>query len=132
MSVLSLSKPKIKKPSDALLRVTMTGICGSDPHMYDGRTLLDKEHPNRAKEFYGLIIILTLLGMLINFAGINPVRALFWTAVINGFLAPPLLILILKISNDRKIMGERVNGRILNIAGWTTFAAMAAAAVALI
>jgi Mn2+/Fe2+ NRAMP family transporter len=57
---------------------------------------------------------------------------LFWTAVINGFLAPPLLILILKISNDRKIMGERVNGRILNIAGWITFNAMAGAAVALI
>jgi NRAMP (natural resistance-associated macrophage protein)-like metal ion transporter len=90
------------------------------------------KHPNRAKEFYGLVTISTLLGMLINFAGINPLRALFWTAVINGFLAPPLLILILKISNDRKIMGERVNGRILNIAGWTTFAAMAAAAVALI
>jgi Mn2+/Fe2+ NRAMP family transporter len=90
------------------------------------------KHPNRAKEFYGLIAVSTLLGMLINFAGINPLRALFWTAVINGFLAPPLLILILKISNDRKIMGERVNGRILNIAGWTTFAAMAAAAVALI
>jgi NRAMP (natural resistance-associated macrophage protein)-like metal ion transporter len=90
------------------------------------------KHPSRAKEFYGLIAISTLLGMLINFAGINPLRALFWTAVINGFLAPPLLILILKISNDRKIMGERVNGRILNIAGWITFAAMAGAAVALI
>jgi Mn2+/Fe2+ NRAMP family transporter len=70
--------------------------------------------------------------MLINFGGINPLRALFWTAVINGFLAPPLLILILKISNDRKIMGERVNGRILNIASWITFAAMAGAAGALI
>ena len=90
------------------------------------------KHPNRAKEFYGLVTISTLLGMLINFAGINPIRALFWTAVINGFLAPPLLILILKISNDRKIMGERANGRILNIAGWITFAGMATAAVALI
>jgi NRAMP (natural resistance-associated macrophage protein)-like metal ion transporter len=89
-------------------------------------------HPSRAKEFYGLIAVSTLLGMLINFAGINPLRALFWTAVINGFLAPPLLILILKISNNRKVMGERVNGRVLNIAGWITFAAMAAAAVALI
>jgi len=132
MSVSSLPKPKIKKSTDALLRVTTTGICGSDLHMFDGRTPLDKEHPSRAKEFYGLINILTLLGMLINFAGINPVRALFWTAVINGFLAPPLLILILKISNDRKIMGERVNGRILHIAGWITFATLAAAAVELI
>jgi glutathione-independent formaldehyde dehydrogenase len=42
MSVSSHSKPKIKKPTDALLRVTTTGICGSDLHMYDGRTPLDK------------------------------------------------------------------------------------------
>jgi Mn2+/Fe2+ NRAMP family transporter len=54
------------------------------------------------------------------------------TAVINGFLAPPLLISILKISNDRKIMGDRVNGAFLNTLGWFTFAAMSAAAVALI
>jgi NRAMP (natural resistance-associated macrophage protein)-like metal ion transporter len=90
------------------------------------------KHPSRAKEFYWLIAISTLLGMLINFAGINPLKALFMTAVINGFLAPPLLILILKISNDRKIMGTRVNGAFLNTLGWFTFAAMSAAAVALV
>jgi len=101
------------------------------PRLSGGKHGFDK-HPSRAKEFYGLIAISTLLGMLINFAGINPLRALFWTAVINGFLAPPVLIVILKISNDRKIMGERVNGRMLNIAGWITFAGMAGAAVALI
>ena len=90
------------------------------------------ESPRRAKAFYWLIAISTLLGMTINFAGINPVKALFLTAVINGFLAPPLLIVIMKVSNNRKIMGERVNGKILNLTGWVTAAAMSAAAIALI
>jgi Mn2+/Fe2+ NRAMP family transporter len=90
------------------------------------------KHPSRAKEFYWLIAVSTLLGMLVNFAGINPLKALFMTAVINGFLAPPLLILILKISNDRNIMGDRVNGAFLNTLGWSTFAAMSGAAIALI
>jgi Mn2+/Fe2+ NRAMP family transporter len=90
------------------------------------------KHPSRAKEFYWLIAVSTLLGMLVNFAGINPLKALFMTAVINGFLAPPLLILLLKISNDRKIMGDRVNGAFLNTLGWSTFAAMSAATIALI
>ena len=89
------------------------------------------KHPKRAKEFYWLIAISTLLGMMINFAGINPIKALFLTAVLNGFLAPPLLVLIMKVSNNRKIMGERVNGRVLNVAGWMTAAVMSAAAIAL-
>jgi Mn2+/Fe2+ NRAMP family transporter len=74
-----------------------------------------------------LIAASTLLGMLINFVGINPIKALFATAVINGLLAPPLLFLILRVSNDRSIMGKRINGRLLNVAGWTTAAVMSAA-----
>jgi NRAMP (natural resistance-associated macrophage protein)-like metal ion transporter len=89
------------------------------------------KRPERAKEFYWLIAISTLLGMMINFAGINPIKALFLTAVLNGFLAPPMLVLIMKVSNNRKIMGERVNGRVLNLAGWMTAAVMSAAAIAL-
>ena len=89
------------------------------------------KRPRRAKAFYWLIALSTLIGMTINFAGINPVKALFWTAVINGFLAPPLLIVIMRVSNNRKIMGKRVNGRLLNIAGWATATVMSAAAIAL-
>lgn len=70
--------------------------------------------------------------MLINFLGINPIDALFWTAVINGMLAPPLLVLIMLISNNRTVMGTRKNGTIVNILGWTTTVVMFAAAVALI
>jgi NRAMP (natural resistance-associated macrophage protein)-like metal ion transporter len=85
-----------------------------------------------AKEFYGLIAASTLLGTVVNFVGLNPVKALFWTAVINGFLAPPLLILIIMISNNSKIMADRVNSRALNIAVWMTAIVMSAAAIGLL
>jgi NRAMP (natural resistance-associated macrophage protein)-like metal ion transporter len=88
--------------------------------------------PKQAKAFYGLIAFSTVLGMLVNFTGINPINALFWTAVINGLLAPPLLVVILRISNDSKVLGTRVNGRLLNVLGWFTAVVMTAAAVGLI
>src|SRR5579864_5186746 len=75
-------------------------------------------HPGRAKQFYAVIAAATVVGLGINFIGINPIDALFWTAVINGFVAPPLLVLIMLISNNRNIMGERVNGAWLNVLGW--------------
>jgi NRAMP (natural resistance-associated macrophage protein)-like metal ion transporter len=87
--------------------------------------------PSQAKAFYALIALSTILGVLMNFIGINPVSALFWTAVINGFLAPPILILILLVSNNRKVMGRRVNGVGLNILGISTAVLMTAAALAL-
>lgn len=90
------------------------------------------EKPRRAKLFYGMIVVSTLIGVLVNFVGINPIRALFLTAVINGFLAPPLLVVIMLIANNRKIMGERVNGFWTNVGGWVTTAVMFAAAIALV
>ncbi len=85
-----------------------------------------------ARLFYGVIIGSTLVGMLINFIGINPIRALFLAAVINGFLAPPLLVVIMLIANNRKVMRNRPNGRWANILGWTTTLVMFAAAVGLV
>lgn len=90
------------------------------------------EKPRRAKAFYAVIALLTLTGMLINFAGINPIRALVWTAVINGFLAPPILVIIMLIANNKAVLGNRVNGLLINIVGWLTTAAMFAAAIALV
>ena len=84
--------------------------------------------PHEAKQFYAVIAVSTLIGMLINFIGINPIDALFWTAVINGVLAPPLLALIMLISNDKKIMGKNSNGRLTNVVGWTAAVIMFAAA----
>ena len=90
------------------------------------------EKLREAKLFYGVIIASTLVGLVINFVGINPIRALFFAAVINGFLAPPLLVIIMLVANNRKVMGQRVNGRWTNILGWITTVVMFAAAVALV
>ncbi|PYM17227.1 MAG: hypothetical protein DMD78_30135 [Candidatus Rokuibacteriota bacterium] len=90
------------------------------------------EKPRRAKLFYAMIVVPTLIGMLINFLGINPITALFWTAVINGFLAPPMLLVIMLIANNSRVMGDKVNGRWTNVVGWATTAVMWAAAVGLV
>src|SRR5438132_13562 len=79
--------------------------------------------------FYGIIAVSTLIGLLINLLKIPPVTALFWTAVINGVLAPPLLVLIMLVSNNKKVMGKRVNGKLTNFLGWATAAVLFAAAL---
>ena len=89
-------------------------------------------NPARAKPFYAVITLSMLIGMLINFVGINPIDALFWTAVINGFLAPPLLVIIMLVANNRSVMGERLNSWGTNIIGWITTTVMFAAAVGLV
>jgi NRAMP (natural resistance-associated macrophage protein)-like metal ion transporter len=90
------------------------------------------DKPREAKHFYTVIAASTLIGMLINFAGINPMSALFWTAVINGLLSPPLLVVIMLVSNNRKVMGDKVNGLAGNIFGWAAAAIMFAAAIGMI
>jgi NRAMP (natural resistance-associated macrophage protein)-like metal ion transporter len=89
-------------------------------------------NPARARQFYAVIIVATIFGVAIDYLGINAIDALFFTAVINGFVAPPLLVLIMLIANDRTIMGQRTNSRLTNILGWTAAAAMFAAAAVLI
>lgn len=84
----------------------------------------------RAHGFYGIITIATLIGLIINFIGINPVKALIYTAVLNGVAAVPLVFLIIRISSSKKIMGEFKSGWLSKIFLWITFLAMAAAAVA--
>ena len=95
------------------------------------RSGLDRK-PSRAPQFYAVIIAATTVGMGINFLGINPITALVLSAVLNGIIAAPLLVLVMLISNDRRAMGERTNGRLLNVLGWTTTFVMGLAAVALI
>jgi Mn2+/Fe2+ NRAMP family transporter len=73
-----------------------------------------------------------LVGMAINFLGINPITALVLSAVLNGLIAAPLLVLVMLVSNDRAALGERTNGRLLNIVGWATTIVMGVAAVGLI
>ncbi len=90
------------------------------------------DKPRQAKHFYTVIAASTLIGMLINFAGINPMSALFWTAVINGLVSPPLLVLVMLVSNNKKVMGDKVNGRATNIVGWIAVVVMFAAAVGML
>ncbi len=90
---------------------------------------LDRK-PARAKQFYAVIALSSGVGMLINFVGINPIDALFWTAVINGVLAPPLLALVMHIANNDKVMGQDRPGFLVSSLGWLTVAIMSVAAVA--
>jgi Mn2+/Fe2+ NRAMP family transporter len=85
----------------------------------------------RAHGFYGVITIATLVGLMINFVGINPMQALVVTAVINGVVAVPLIFLIARIARSREIMGEYRSGTLSNILVWATFVFMGAAAVAM-
>ncbi len=75
-------------------------------------------NPAKAKQFYAVIAVATLVGVAIDYLGINPIDALFFTAVINGFVAPPLLVMIMLVSNNKKIMGKRTNSRLTNVLGW--------------
>jgi Mn2+/Fe2+ NRAMP family transporter len=89
-------------------------------------------NPGRARQFYAVIAIATLVGVGIDYLGINPIDALFFTAVINGFVAPPLLVLIMLVANNRKIMGTRKNSRLTNLLGWGAAAIMFLAAGVLV
>lgn len=80
-----------------------------------------------AKIFYTAIIFFTLAAMGINFIGINPMRALVFAGIVQGFSTPPLMLLIMIITNRRSIMGDKVNGRVINLLGWTTTALIFAA-----
>jgi NRAMP (natural resistance-associated macrophage protein)-like metal ion transporter len=86
----------------------------------------------QARGFYGVIAFATLVGAAINLIGINPIQALYYTAVLNGLVAPPLLFMILLIANNRKIMGGKTNGRVSNVFGWITTVAMTMSALALL
>jgi NRAMP (natural resistance-associated macrophage protein)-like metal ion transporter len=85
----------------------------------------------KAKGFYAIIIAATFIGLLLNFIGVNPVKALVYAAVLNGVAAVPLLFLVLKISSDEKIMGEFKSKAVSKTILWITFIAMGAAAVAM-
>ena len=85
----------------------------------------------RAHGFYGIITIATIIGLIINFIGINPVKALVYSAVLNGVAAVPLIFLIIRISASDKIMGEFKSGVLSKIILWITFLAMGSAAIAM-
>jgi len=91
---------------------------------------LDKKF-QEAKSFYITIIASMAIGLVINFFGISPVKALFYTAILYGITAPVMVAVVLHICNNKKIMKDKTNGILSNVLGWATLILMTASAVAL-
>jgi NRAMP (natural resistance-associated macrophage protein)-like metal ion transporter len=92
------------------------------------RGTLDSK-PRRAPGFYAVIAATVGIGLLFNFVHMNAVKMLFWSAVVNGLLAPPLILLVILLTSNRKVMGDSVNSPLVRWIGWATFAFMSAAAI---
>lgn len=73
----------------------------------------------QASAFYGVIIISMILGLILNFVGLHPIKALIYSAVINGLVAPIILILLIQLSGNKKLMGSYANGPVTSALGWT-------------
>ncbi|MFN5084667.1 MAG: NRAMP family divalent metal transporter [Novosphingobium sp.] len=80
--------------------------------------------PKEAKAFYGVIVLATAGGIALNFIGIDPMKALYWAAVVNGLLAPPLMTVTMFIATNPKVMGKLVLSRRLKAVGWLATAVM--------
>ena len=96
----------------------MVGVAGS----------LDAK-PMRARLFYATIAVTTMLGAALNYVGMDPARALYWAAVVNGVLAAPLMAVMMLIVRNPRAMGRLTLGRTATILGWAATAAMAAATI---
>ena len=88
--------------------------------------------PKSARKFYAVMAIAMALGLALNYLGFNAVKMLFWSAVINGLLAPPLILLVVLLTSSHRVMGKCVNPPLLRYLGWATFGIMTAAAVGMI
>ncbi len=86
----------------------------------------------QAHAFYGVIIASVLLGLLLNFVGLDPIKALIYSAVFNGIVAPIILVLIVHISDNEKIMGRRKNSAAISALGWITTSFMIIVGIATI
>jgi NRAMP (natural resistance-associated macrophage protein)-like metal ion transporter len=87
--------------------------------------------PKDAKAFYGTIAVATGVGIVINFVGLDPIKALFWSAVINGVVAVPVMAVMMVIARDHRVMGRYVLSRSLTTMGWIATAVMACAVATL-
>jgi NRAMP (natural resistance-associated macrophage protein)-like metal ion transporter len=88
--------------------------------------------PRLAPKFYAVLGVSIVIGLAFDFVGFNAVKMLFWSAILNGLLAPPLVVMVVLLTSDRKVMGGRVNSVALRILGWICAVAMSVAAVALL
>ena len=94
------------------------------------RASLEKR-PRDAQHFYGVLAVATLLGLGLNFVGLNPIRALFWSAVLNGVTSVPLMVVTMRMAMNRKVMGEFTLPPYLRVVGWIATAVMLAGSIGL-
>ncbi len=110
-------------------------LCGSLSYIisetFGWKGDLDKKF-TQAKPFYIVIILSLILGLLINYIGISPIKALLYTAILYGLTSPILIAIVLHIANNKKIMKENTNSKLSNFLGFVTLIVMTSAAVALI
>jgi NRAMP (natural resistance-associated macrophage protein)-like metal ion transporter len=88
-----------------------------------------EDKPSHAKRFYGVIIFATLLGMLLIYVGLNPIRALFWSAVINGIISAPIMVVVMLMASRPKIMGAFTILPVWRWLGWVATTVMLVAVV---
>jgi Mn2+/Fe2+ NRAMP family transporter len=81
-------------------------------------------HPRDAKAFYATILVATLLGVALNFSSVDPIKALFWSAVLNGVSAFPIMVLIMRLGSRTDVMGKFPLPRRLRLVGWAATAVM--------
>jgi Mn2+/Fe2+ NRAMP family transporter len=84
-----------------------------------------------SRKFYGVIAVGLALGLVLDYARFNAVSMLFWSAVLNGVLAPPLIVIVLLLTSNPDVMGARANPWWLAILGWVTVAVMTVASCAM-
>lgn len=110
-------------------------LCGSISYIvsetFGWKASLDKKY-RQAKRFYITIIVSLAAGLLINFLGVSPIDALFYTAIFYGIVSPVMIVLILLIGNNKSIMKNYTNGTLSNVLGFITLLLMSASAIALI
>jgi len=88
--------------------------------------------PRLARRFYAVVAVAMLFGLILNYVGLDAVTMLFWSAVVNGVLAAPLIVLVVLLTSDRAVMGARVNSPLLRWLGWATAVVMTAATVGMV
>ncbi|MDD5542011.1 MAG: Nramp family divalent metal transporter [Acidobacteriia bacterium] len=88
-----------------------------------------EDRPSLSRKFYAVVAVSMVLGLVLDFVGFNAVKMLFYSAVLNGVLAPPLIVLVVLLTSKPEVMGTRVSSRLLRYFGWATAAVMTAAAV---
>lgn len=95
------------------------------------RGSLEKK-PRGARRFYAVLAAAMVGGLAIDALGLDAVKMMFWSAVVNGALAPPLILVVILLTSDRQVMGERASSTWLRFLGWATFVFMSAATVGML